>query len=493
MRYPFVVLFRYDKYSNIDKFINDNKDSLLCTVNIINNSKDLNKLYNSDNQILVTFGDVNEYIDDCMSVISERMRDRWIHYNEIPDINTINYNVNYCFITNCSINREDTRPVFSAFTTTYKSFGKIMRAYDSLKNQNFKDWEWVIVDDSPDEENFKFLKEKLLDDNRVRLYRRAKNSGNIGNVKNEAVSLCRGKYVLELDHDDMILPDVFKDSVRAFEENKDVGFIYMDFINIYENGDNFWYGNNVSKGYACYYCQKYNGTWVYVFNTSNINNVTLSHLTCCPNHPRIWRKDTLIKAGNYSEFLPICDDFEILLRTAAITKIAKINKLGYVQYMNNGGNNFSWIRNAEINRIGPQFIQPIFYQKYKIEEIMKKQNALEYDTPNSIWLKETPHKYANLIINYDYDNQYCILGLESFIKNLNKIQELYKNPRNDFLLLDKTYDNDFLFSKIVENNLDNIKFFNLQLDEKLSDKEIDNAMKKYFQKYKSIENYEYII
>ena len=65
----------------------------------------------------------------------------------------------------------------------------------------------------------------------MRLYRRSCNSGNIGNVKNEAVSLCRGKYVLELDHDDEILPDVLKDSVEYFEAHPDVGFIYMDFIN----------------------------------------------------------------------------------------------------------------------------------------------------------------------------------------------------------------------------------------------------------------------
>lgn len=494
MRYPFVVLFRHNNYSNIDNFFLKNKDLLLCTVDIISDAKDLNKLYNSDYQILVTYGnDVNEYINECNHFISDRLRDKWIHYNELPDINIFNNNVNYCFISNCVKERENIRPIFSAFTTTYNSFGKILRAYDSLKLQKFKDWEWVIVDDSPDEKNFNFLKEKLLKDNRIRLYKRSKNSGNIGNVKNEAVSLCRGKYVIELDHDDVILPDVLSDSVRAFEENKNVGFIYMDFINLYENGDNFWYGNNVSKGYASYYCQKYNGSWVYVFNTADINNITLSHLTCCPNHPRIWRKETLLKAGNYCELLPICDDFEILLRTAAITKFAKINKLGYVQYMNNEGNNFSYIRNAEINRIGPQYIQPFYYEKFKIDEIMKNQNAFENESIERVWLKEEPYKYSNLIINYDYDKQYCIIGLECFIKNIKKIRELYENPRNDFLLLDKNYDNDFLFSKLVEYNLDRIKFFNLQFEENFTKEEVNKGIKNYFLlKYKSIKNYEII-
>ena len=48
------------------------------------------------------------------------------------------------------------------------------------------------------------------------------------------------------------------DAVRAFDENEDVGFVYMDFINLYENGNNFNYKNVFSLGYAGYYMQKYN-------------------------------------------------------------------------------------------------------------------------------------------------------------------------------------------------------------------------------------------
>ena len=47
------------------------------------------------------------------------------------------------------------------------------------------------------------------------------------------------------------------------EENKNIGFLYMNFINLYENGDNFNYGNYISKGYSSYYTEKYNNNWVY--------------------------------------------------------------------------------------------------------------------------------------------------------------------------------------------------------------------------------------
>ena len=424
MKYPYVIFYRPESLSEIDKFFIDNNEQLNCTLYFTSNKKDLNKLFNSNYQILVTYADKEEYcINDVTSIISERMRDRWIHFNEIKSISEFNNSVNYCFIHNCTFNREHIRPIFSVFTSSYNSYHKIERAYNSLKNQILKDWEFIIIDDSPDDNHFNFLRKLMINDSRVRLYRRSENNGNIGNVKNEAISLCRGKYILEFDHDDEILPFVLKDSADYFDANPDIGFIYMDCIALYENGSNHFFGDFICKGYGSYYCQKYNNKWVYVYNTPNINNITLSHLVCCTNHPRIWRKNVLIEAGNYCEFLPICDDYEIIIRTALTTKIAKIHKLGYIQYMNDNNNNFSLIRNAEINRIGPEYISSIFYEKFKVHEYMKKQDAYEdekYIYNNSkIWKREEnyEHKYYNKIVNVNYNKQYCIIGIDSLLIN----------------------------------------------------------------------------
>jgi len=304
------------------------------------------------------------------------------------------------------------------------------------------------------------------------MYKRSENSGSIGNVKNEAVSLCRGTYVLEMDHDDEILPSVLEDAVAVFLKNEEVGYIYMDFINIYENGDNFTYGDHICKGYGSYYCQKYNGKWVYVYNTPNINNITLSHLVCCPNHPRIWRRELLLKIGNYCEHLPICDDYEILLRTAINCKMAKIPKLGYIQYMNNSNNNFSLIRNVEINRIGPQYISPIYYNEYKIAEKMAELGAYEdpaeKDAINNtqLWLRDKTaytYKYCNLLVNLDFKKQICIIGLDSLILNLNKIQKIYddKDLAIDFILLDNKAPIEYLWKQLDGYKFDKMKCYSL--------------------------------
>ena len=72
------------------------------------------------------------------------------------------------------------------------------------------------------------------------------------------------------------------------------------FANIYENGNNFKYGDFICKGYGGYYCQKFNNNWINVYITPNLNNITLSSLVCCPNHPRIWRKNVLLQLENYN-------------------------------------------------------------------------------------------------------------------------------------------------------------------------------------------------
>jgi glycosyltransferase involved in cell wall biosynthesis len=496
MKYPNVLFYRFDKYSFIDDIFFSESEKLECTIYIINESQKLNLLFDSNYQILVTYGeDEKEYYNSILPFISKRMCDRWIHLKEIYSIENFNNSVNYCFIHNCSLPREHMRPKFSIFTTCYNSYEKIIRAFKSLKNQTFIDWEWVIIDDSTEEEHFIFLQKNLLQDDRVRMYKRSHNSGNIGNVKNEAVSLCRGKYVLELDHDDEVLPNILKDSFDFFEKNQDVGFIYMNFANIYENGDNFSYSDFICKGYGSYYCEKYNGKWVYVYNTPNINNITLSHLVCCPNHPRIWKREVLISAGNYCEMLPICDDYEILLRTFLITKTAKINKLGYIQYMNDNNNNFSLIRNSEINRIGPQFIMPIFYEKFKIHDFMKQQNAYEDEKyiheHSQIWTRDLEkdnykHVYSNIIYNPDYDKQYCILGIDSLIQNMNYIIELYKEERNNFILLDNIYNVDYITKQLDDLSFSKMKCYSLK-------NATQNELLQYFMiMYKFCENYEII-
>ena len=467
-KYPVVLFFRYDKYNDVDIFLSANQSKIDCDLRIINNRESLINLFDSNFNVLVTYGpDEKEYHKDVFSVIAPRMARRWIHYKEISNPEEFSRGLNYCYIHSTIGNRIENRPIFSAFTTCYNSYEKIKRPLRSLMAQSMVDWEWVILDDSPDDKHFNYLRDLFNGNKKVRLYKRSENSGNIGNVKNEAASLCRGKYVLELDHDDEITAQLFKVSMEAFEKNPDVGFIYTDFINIYENRANFWYGDFFALGYGGYYCSKYNGLWVNVYVTPQVNNITLRHLVSLPNHARMWRRDVLFMIGNYSEFLPINDDQELLMRTCISTKMLKIPGIGYVQYMNENNSNFSLIRNAEINRIGPYFLSPQFYQMYKIQEFMKEHNAYDDEKymveSERIWLRDSfIPKYCNKLYQAEYDTQYCIIGTPIFIEKLEVIKELYKDLRNDFFLIDSTGQRDKLCEFLDTNGFERMRCYSIK-------------------------------
>ncbi len=462
-RYPMVILFRHNNYSEIDNFIESNKDSFMCTIYITSNVDDLNKLFNPNYHLLVTYGNSYDEYDYISSKIPDRFSSRWFHKHEISNIHEFNHNVNYCYISNVINTREKTRPIFSIFTTCFKSYDYIDTAYESIKKQSLIDWEWVIMDDTPEDEHFTFLKNKLSSDNRIRLYKRDENSGNIGNVKNEVISLCRGKYILEMDHDDEILIDCLRDAYDIFQKDDQIGFVYGDTIHLYRTGQNFKYGDFICKGYGGYYSEKIKGKWVYVYNTPNINNITLSHLVCLPNHPRIWNRSVLMELESYSEFLPICDDYEILLRTCCSKyKVAKNNKAQYIQYMNDGGNNFSNIRNSEINRIGPKYISPMFYEKYGVHDKMKYLDAYENENyirnHSPIWKRgeKYQHKKMNQRINLNYDKQYCIINDAI---NDTRLADLYKNKRNDFLFLSNQMSHEELHHKLESLGFDRMKCY----------------------------------
>lgn len=483
MKYPNIVFLRDEIYNDIDVYLNDNKNDILATLNITSDFNEVNKLYDPNYQLLITFGDLNNYIGKLGYVMCDRLRKRWLHFNEIKNIHAFNKGVNYCFINNILVQN---RVKISLFTTCYNSYDKIIRAYNSISVQTYKDWEWVILDDSPDDNHFNYLRNLFKDDKKIRLYKRSENSGNIGNVKNEAVLLCRGQYVLEMDHDDEILPDVLYDAVTVFENDPEIGFIYMDFANVTENREFQKYSDFFGNGYCGYYCQKYNNIWYFVASTANINNVTLTHIVSVPNHPRIWRKDVLIKIGNYSEFLPCCDDYELLLRTALNTKMAKIHKLAYIQYMNNNNNNFSLIRNSEINRLCTQEIQPQYFNLLNIHAKMEELDACEdyRVVENELWKRKNyEHKFCNKIINVNYKTQYCILGSDTFYLNEKYIRELYKNSENDFIILDNIKTTFDLIHLINESKLDNIKCYALE------NTTIDELIKYFKLIYKSCDDY----
>ena len=94
-KYPFVYVLRDTDYaSEVDWFFEENKEKLDCSIEIIsiNEINKLNNMFDSNHHILVTYGNEKLYINKVMSIIVDRMRNRWINIKTFTTIEEFNSN-----------------------------------------------------------------------------------------------------------------------------------------------------------------------------------------------------------------------------------------------------------------------------------------------------------------------------------------------------------------------------------------------------------------
>jgi glycosyltransferase involved in cell wall biosynthesis len=241
----------------------------------------------------------------------------------------------------------DVNPVVSAFTPAFNSFDKINRVYDSLKEQSFTNWEWVIVDDSTDKTNVDYIVALTKNDKRVKIFDYKNKSGFIGQTKRFAASLCNGDYLLELDHDDVLHHLAFEKLINAFKKFPDADFAYSSSAEYFDDGSNVDYGDNFGTGYGRHYDLWYKGR---LYRPSNlpINFSTIRHIVGAPNHFRCWKRKFYNDINRHNDKLNCVDDYELLIRTFLKTKIIYIKDCLYFQTTN--PESATNARRAEIQR-----------------------------------------------------------------------------------------------------------------------------------------------
>ena len=326
---------------------------------------DFNEILARDRpSVLVSFGKSEDF-PNLLGAPWE-VRKRWLNFDSTDNLDEVGVKAFQCYLYNATEKR-DSVPLVTVFTPAYKTGEKVMRPYDSLRNQTHSNWEWVIVDDSDDDgETFKMLSGLADRDPRVRLYKEHRHSGCIGRLKKTACLLGMGEYLVELDHDDELTPDALELVVRAYQEHPECGFVYTDFAECFEDGSPVAYGKNREleppftdwgHGYGSYRDEVHGGQTYYVANSPNINPKTIRHIVAAPNHIRSWRKSTYLEIGGHGNTIHVADDYEIMVRTFLATRMCRVPRMCYVQYRNFGVGNTHRERNQEIQRLVRYFSQ----------------------------------------------------------------------------------------------------------------------------------------
>ena len=137
---------------------------------------------------------------------------------------------------------------FTIFTSFYNYIDTFDSLVESIFNQTYQNWEWIIVDDSDDNnQTFNLLKEISEIDHRIKVFKNPRKSGSIGELKRWAAGLCYGEYLCELDHDDELTDKCLEYVVKTFQKYQDVGFVYTDSTEVYEEDGQQTYKVNKVK------------------------------------------------------------------------------------------------------------------------------------------------------------------------------------------------------------------------------------------------------
>lgn len=96
----------------------------------------------------------------------------------------------------------------------------IDEAINSILNQTYKDFEYIIVVDKPDNlEIIHYLNEKAKRDSRIKVLVNKKNIG-LAMSLNRAIEKAGGKYLARMDADDIALPERFDKELKYLKKNK---------------------------------------------------------------------------------------------------------------------------------------------------------------------------------------------------------------------------------------------------------------------------------
>lgn len=195
----------------------------------------------------------------------------------------------------------------SVIMATYKeSIECLKQSIESIINQTYNDFEFIIILDNPDnKEHIAFINDYVCKDERIKFYINDKNMG-LTNTLNRGLELAEGKYICRMDADDISELYRMEHQKKYLEEN-DFDLIGGISQMIDEDGNTIYSIKKVPTDFKkIKKCIKY--------------NQVISHPT--------WfgKKEVFDKLNGYRN-MPLCEDYDFTLRAILQGfKISNVNE-----------------------------------------------------------------------------------------------------------------------------------------------------------------------
>ena len=184
--------------------------------------------------------------------------------------------------------------MISVIMSTYKEDERLLReSIESILNQTYRDFEYIIILDYPDNDVHKsVIEEYAFKDNRIHFYINEKNMG-LTDSLNRGLSLCHGEYIARMDADDISLPNRLERQMKYLEKNHyDLIGGITEMIN--ENGSLLYSIKSVPT------------------DPKKINKA-LRYSQCIAHPTWLGKKEVFEKNAGYRH-MPLCEDYDFTLR-----------------------------------------------------------------------------------------------------------------------------------------------------------------------------------
>jgi len=203
-------------------------------------------------------------------------------------------------------------PRVSVLLSVYNGEEYIKEAVESILNQTFQNFEFIIIDDGCTDDTALIL--NSFNDPRIV---RVVNEKNLGLVRslNKGLRIAKGEFIARMDADDTSTKDRLEKQVAFLDANKDVGVLGT------------WMKQVDSKGKA-----------ISIFKVPVSHDEILWQMlsgTAIVHASVLMRRDVLMEVGGYNEDFPHVEDTELWSRLIFITRFANLSEVLYIRRIHN--------------------------------------------------------------------------------------------------------------------------------------------------------------
>ena len=293
--------------------------------------------------------------------------------------------------------------LISVIMSVYNGEKYLVQAIDSILNQTYQNFEFIIIEDCSTDNSLDILEEYAKKDSRIKIIKKEKNIGIKGFIENLnlGISIAEGKYIARMDQDDVSLPERFQKQVDFLENNPEITLVGAQLNLINEQN-------------------KITGEAIAALQHRDIVKRITSQIQLF--HPVImFRKDQNIQ---YREKFLYCEDYDLYLNLITQgKKLANINEK-LLHYR---------ILESSISRKGDNFVKKLMVEKALYFYKLRKENGQDlYETFNNEEVLEINNlEFKNKIeeLFFAFETAIKLNKKEKIVLLIKKIKKHYPKDR----------------------------------------------------------------